>query len=104
LPSCNYIVADQTGAYLYASAGTKVFGFSIDKQTGALSSLPGSPFAVGGTADSVSIDPANQFLYVTNRSAGTVTGFKLNAATGELTAMPSSPVAAGNHPDFLATF
>jgi 6-phosphogluconolactonase len=104
LPSCNYIVADQTGAYLYASAGTKVFGFSIDKQTGALSSLPGSPFAVGGTADSVSIDPANQFLYVTNRSAGTVTGFKLNAATGELTAMPSSPFAAGNHPDFLATF
>jgi 6-phosphogluconolactonase (cycloisomerase 2 family) len=52
----------------------------------------------------VSIDPANQFLYVTNRSAGTVTGFRLNAATGELTAMPSSPFAVGNHPDFLATF
>jgi 6-phosphogluconolactonase (cycloisomerase 2 family) len=104
LPSCNYIVADQTGAYLYATAGTNVFGFSIDKQTGALSPLPGSPVAVGATADSVSIDPANQFLYVTNRSAGKVTGFKLNAATGELTPMSASPFPAGNHPDFLATF
>jgi 6-phosphogluconolactonase (cycloisomerase 2 family) len=91
LPSCSYIVADQTGAYLYAAAGTNLFGFSIDKQTGALSPLPGSPIAVGTTADSLSIDPTNQFLYVTSRSAGKVTGFRLNAATGELAAMPGSP-------------
>ena len=104
LPSCNYIVADQTGAYLYATAGTNVFGFSIDKQTGALSPLPGSPVAVGDTADSVSIDPANQFLYVTNHSAGRVTGFKLNAATGELTTMPGSPFAVSQPADFVATF
>ena len=104
LPSCSYIVADQTGAYLYATAGTNVFGFSIDKQTGALSPLPGSPVAVGDTADSVSIDPANQFLYVTNRSAGTVTGFKLNAATGELTPMPGLPFAVTQPADFVATF
>jgi len=104
LPSCSYIVADQTGAYLYAAAGTNVYGFSIDKQTGALSPLPGSPVAVGATADSVSIDPANQFLYVTNRSAGTVTGFKLNAATGELTTMPGAPFAVSQPADFVATF
>ena len=104
LPSCNYIVADQTGAYLYATAGTNVFGFSIDKKTGALSPLPGSPVAVGDTADSVSIDPANQFLYVTNHSAGRVTGFKLNAATGELTTMPGSPFAVSQPADFVATF
>jgi 6-phosphogluconolactonase len=93
LPSCSYIVADQTGAYLYATAGTNVFGFSIDKQTGALSPLPGSPVAVGATADSVSIDPTNRFLYVTSRSAGKVIGFSLDAATGELTIMPGSPFA-----------
>jgi 6-phosphogluconolactonase (cycloisomerase 2 family) len=103
LPACNYVVADQTGAYLYATAGTNVFGFSINQQTGALSPLPGSPVAVGATADSVSIDPTNQFLYVTNRRAGTVTGFKLNAATGELTTMPGSPFAVGQSADFIAT-
>jgi 6-phosphogluconolactonase (cycloisomerase 2 family) len=91
LPSCSYIVADQTGAYLYAAAGTNLFGFSIEKQTGALSPLPGSPVAVGTTADSLSIDPTNQFIYVTSRSAGKVTGFALDAATGALTTMPGSP-------------
>jgi|GEM_PF-294577 len=104
LPSCSYIVADQTGAYLYATAGTNVFGFSIDKKTGALSPLPGSPIAVGDTADSLSIDPANQYLYATNRSAGKVMGFRLNAATGELTAMPGSPFAVSRPADFVATF
>ena len=93
LPFCSYIVADQTGAFLYATAGTDLFGFGIDKQTGALSPLPGFPLAVGATADSVSIDPKNQFLYVTNRSAGKVTGFLLDATTGELTPMPGSPFA-----------
>ena len=103
LPSCSYIVADQTGAFLYATAGTNVFGFSIDKQTGALSPLPGSPVAVGATADSVSIDSANQFLYVISRSAGRVTGFRLNAATGELTPMPGSPFAVSQSADFVVT-
>jgi 6-phosphogluconolactonase (cycloisomerase 2 family) len=93
LPSCSYVAADQTGAYLYATAGTNLYGFSVDKQTGALSPLPGSPVSVGASADAVSIDPTNQFLYVTNRSAGTATGFYLNAATGELTPMPAAPFA-----------
>jgi 6-phosphogluconolactonase (cycloisomerase 2 family) len=93
LPSCNLIVTDQTGAFLYATAGTKVFGFSIDQQTGVLNPLPGSPVAVGDTADLMSINPTNQYLYVTNRSSGKVTGFKLNAATGELVTIPGSPFA-----------
>lgn len=104
LPSCNYIAADQTGTYLYATAGTSVLGYSIDRQTGALSPLPGFPVAVGTNADSINIDPTNQFLYVRNSSAGTVIGFELNAVTGELTPMPGSPFAVGKSADFFATF
>jgi 6-phosphogluconolactonase (cycloisomerase 2 family) len=104
LPSCNYIAADRTDTYLYATAGTNVLGYSIDAQTGALSPLPGFPVAVGANADSISIDPTNQFLYVRNGSAGTVIGFELNAATGELTLMPGSPFAVGKSADFFATF
>jgi 6-phosphogluconolactonase (cycloisomerase 2 family) len=104
LPSCNYIAADRTGMYLYATAGTNVLGYSIDAQTGALSPLLGFPVAVDANADSISIDPTNQFLYVRNGSAGTVTGFELNAATGGLTAMPGSPFAVGKAADFIETF
>ncbi|MEP6884864.1 MAG: beta-propeller fold lactonase family protein [Gammaproteobacteria bacterium] len=104
VPSCSYIVADQTGAYLYATAGTNLLGYSIDAQTGALSPLPGFPVAVGATADSVSIDPTNQFLYVRNGSVGTITGFELNGATGALSPMPGSPFAVSKTADFIATF
>lgn len=93
LSGCNFVVADQTGAYLYATAGANVFGYRIDPLSGALSSLPGFPLALGAIADSASIDSANRFLYVTSRSAGTVTGFRLDAATGELLSMPGSPFA-----------
>ena len=52
----------------------------------------------------MSIDPANQFLYVANGSAGTVTSFTLNAATGALTPMLGSPFAVGTSADFITTF
>jgi 6-phosphogluconolactonase len=104
LPSCNFVAADRTGRYLYAAAGTQLFGYRIDEQTGALSALPGSPIAVGTSADSISVDVTNQFLYVRNGSAETVTGFDLDAATGALTPMPVSPFAVGQASDFFATF
>jgi 6-phosphogluconolactonase (cycloisomerase 2 family) len=104
LPSCRYIVADQAGAYLYAAGGTNVFGYRIDQKTGALDSLPGSPVGVGAEADTLSVDPTNQFLYVASGSAGAVTGFALDAATGALTPMPGSPFAAGPSVDLIATF
>ena len=104
LPTCNFVVADQTGTYLYATTGTDLRGYSIDVLTGALTALSGFPIAVGADVRSVSIDPANQFLYVANGSAGTVTGFQLDAATGALSPMPSSPFAVGTSADFFATF
>jgi len=104
LPSCTFIVADQTGAYLYATTGTDLLGYSIDATTGALTLLSGFPIAVGANVRSVSIDPTNQFLYVANGSAGTVTSYTLNAATGALTPMPGSPFAVGTSADYIATF
>jgi len=104
LPSCRYIVADQAGAYLYAAGGTNVFGYRIDQKTGALDPLPGFPVGVGAEADTLSVDPTNQFLYVANSSARTVTGFALDAATGALTPTPGSPFAVGSSADLIATF
>ena len=104
LPSCQSIIAERTGAYLYARTGAHVLGYGIDPQTGALNPLPGFPVAAGNTGSSLSIDPANQFLYVADGSDGRVTGFELNAETGELTPMPSSPFAVGSSADFITTF
>jgi 6-phosphogluconolactonase (cycloisomerase 2 family) len=43
LPSCTFIVADQTGTYLYATDGTDLLGYGIDANTGALTRSPASP-------------------------------------------------------------
>jgi 6-phosphogluconolactonase (cycloisomerase 2 family) len=104
LPSCEYIVADRTGAYLYAAAGASVFGYSIDRITGELSLLSGFPVTIGASVTTLSIDPTNQYLYVGGGGAGTVIGFALNAATGGLTPIPGSPFIAGASVDYVATF
>jgi len=98
------MATDQTGAYLYVTSGANVVGYGIDATTGALTRLPGFPVAAGANAYSVSVDPTNQFLYVTNDGAADIAGFRLDASTGALTLMSNSPFPAGNQPEFLATF
>jgi len=102
LPVSHYITT--TGNYLYVTSGANVVGYSIDAKTGALTALAGFPVSAGANAYSITIDPTNQFLYVTNDGAANVSGFTLNASTGALTPMAGSPFPAGNHPEFIATF
>ena len=104
LPVSHYIATDQTGAYLYVTAGANVVGYGIDATTGALTPLPGFPLATGANAYSITIDPTNQFLYVADDGAAHVSGFTLDASTGALTPMSGSPFPAGTHPQFIATF
>jgi 6-phosphogluconolactonase (cycloisomerase 2 family) len=104
LPVSHYIATDQTGAYLYVTSGASIVGYAIDATTGALTPLPGFPVATGANAYSITIDPTNRILYVTNDGAANVSGFTLDASTGALTPMAGSPFPAGNHPAFIAAF
>lgn len=102
LPSCKFIVNDRSVNYLYAIAGTNIVGYSIDS-TGALAPLAGFPIAIGATADSIAIDPSNQFLYVRSGAAGLVIGFRRDVTAGSLTPLSGSPFNVGSSADFLAT-
>jgi 6-phosphogluconolactonase (cycloisomerase 2 family) len=104
LPVSHYIATDQMGAYLYVTSGASIVGYAIDATTGALTPLRGFPVATGANAFSITIDPTNRILYVTNDGAATVSGFTLDASTGALTPMYGSPFPAGTHPEFIATF
>ncbi len=104
LPVSHYMATDQTGTYLYVTSGANIVGYGIDATTGALTPLPEFPVAAGANAYSVSVDPTNQFLYVTNDGAANIAGFRLDASTGALTPMSGSPFPAGNHPQFIGTF
>ena len=66
-----------------------VEGFSIDRATGALSSI-GSPFALtAGTADTAVADPQGRFLFVGSEFSGMISVFQIDATTGALTLNPS---------------
>ena len=104
LPVSHYMASDKTGSYLYVTSGTNIVGYAIDATTGALTPLPGFPVAAGANAYSITVDSANQVLYVTNDGAANVSCFTLDATTGALTPMAGSPFPAGNRPEFIATF
>ena len=94
------VVIDPTGTFLYVtnSAANTVSGYRIDAVTGALSALPGSPWATGAQPVGIGIDPTGHFVYVANYNASSVSGFAINAASGSLTPISSSPFATDPHP------
>lgn len=98
------------GKYLYATLGIEsaVAGFAIDRGTGTLSDLPGSPYqeqnsnycpydAFGACPDSwtESIDPSGKFIYVADDQFNDLSIFKLDETTGIPTFINTSGNAAG---------
>jgi 6-phosphogluconolactonase len=89
----NSLFVVPSGDFLYAlSGGATVFGFSIDTNSGTLSTVNGSPFTL--STGYFAIDPSSQFLYAANGNADTVGGFNINSSTGALTAFTTPPVPA----------
>jgi 6-phosphogluconolactonase len=83
-----------------------VSGYRIDRKTGSLTPVPGSPFpAAGGPGpDSVAVD--TQFVYETGSDSlsvpGTVSGYRIDCKTGALTLVSGSPFQAGIIPFSVA--
>jgi 6-phosphogluconolactonase len=86
--------------FLYAadSGSNDVSAFSINPATGVLTTVPGSPFATGGSADgqgiSLATTPDDNFLIVANGGSVNITVYSV-AANGALTPVPGSPFSAG---------
>ena len=77
--------------------GNRIFAFSV-APNGALTPVPGSPFATGGIGQvnfdvgSITIASVSNRVYSTNRGSSTVSGFSVNP-NGSLTPVPGSPFA-----------
>lgn len=92
-------VMHPSGKFLYAatgSAGNGILGWTIDATSGAVTPLPGSPFAVGSVAVGAVIDRAGKYLYTGGGASGGLLGFSVDAATGALTALAGSPFDSGS--------
>ena len=91
--------------FVYAGDITgNIHGYSVDANSGALTSLPRSPFAVTNLAAAADVqlaaDPSGTALYATSAGTGgpNVVAFTINSSTGALTPVATNqtlPVAAG---------
>lgn len=100
--------AAQASAFAYVAnfGSNDVSAYTIDAATGALTPIPGSPFAAGTGPTSVAVDPAGQFVYVANRGvtadSGSISVFAINATSGGLIPAAGSPFPAGSFPVSVA--
>ena len=86
----------------YSSSEGNVSAYTINKTSGVLTPVAGSPFAAGTSPIAVAVDPKGNFAYVTNygysSSEGNVSAYTINATSGVLTPVAGSPFAAGTSP------
>jgi 6-phosphogluconolactonase len=95
----NDLTADSQGRYLYITKGfaNNIAGYTIDKKTGILTNLPGSPFGpiAGGTENkAIGIDALNKSLYAHDVGSSVFFRFSIDTATGVLTQQQSIPMAS----------
>lgn len=107
------IAVDPAGKFLYATissssmgTSTAVYAYTIDATSGALTAVPGSPFAAGENPVSAAEDVSGRFLFVANNANTTngnsVSAFSIDPSTGVLTPVSGSPFAASPSPLFVA--
>ncbi|MBK7469663.1 MAG: beta-propeller fold lactonase family protein [Betaproteobacteria bacterium] len=89
-PSPLAAAMDPTGHFVYVvnsninTVAGSISGFAIDQDTGALTSLPGSPYATPARALAIAAEPYGKYLYV----AGNVNqAYAIDPQTGALTAI-----------------
>ena len=100
-PEGQAVTPDARFLYVATSVTAGVRGYAIGAG-GALTEVPGSPFASGGTnTTGVAVTPAGNRLLATNRGPGdgSVAAYDINQATGALTPVAGSPFAVAGIED-----
>ena len=107
LPGCPWVVGDQIGGlsvspdrrFLYLTTNVythKLYGYSIDTSTGALTPIGGSPTDTPSTPGPVAFDSTSGRLYVANHSDGVdsinLWSYPVNTVTGVLQPLVSNMI------------
>ena len=95
-------------AYVTNNNPPSISAFRVDASLGALTSVPGSPFAAADSLISIAHDPKGKFVYVTTESLsmgiffGSISGYSIDSNSGALTAIVGSPFPTIPSPDAVA--
>lgn len=96
--SCtNSVQAGTTGKFAYTAdnAGGKIYAYTIDQTSGALTPVSGSPYADGTAPAAVSLAPNGKFAFSASDNGTKINAFTIDQTTGALTAVAGSPFSTG---------
>jgi 6-phosphogluconolactonase (cycloisomerase 2 family) len=82
-----------------------VSAYQVNQETGFLTPVPGSPFAMQGSPADIAFSPIiseNLFVAVSNLHVNAVSVYSVDSVTGTLTSVSNSPFATGDTPLGLA--
>jgi len=88
--------------YVPNQISNDVSAYAVNGSSGALTAVPGSPFASGAGAMSIVAVPSGEFVYIAYSDDGEIGGFSVNASTGALTPVKGSPFPAAPSVSSLA--
>jgi 6-phosphogluconolactonase (cycloisomerase 2 family)/uncharacterized protein YjdB len=104
---------DPTGRFVYVCGGAGnltppwvVAGYALDRATGTLTALPGSPYPTGTAPRAIAIDGEGKYLFTANDQGTDASMLKIDPVTGALTGpvdnMPVGGTTAPPRPESLA--
>lgn len=103
------VVVNKQFVYALFELTNKVYGWSINSSTGALTTLNGFPMTltlnlplIGFNQYNVITDPAGKYLYISDSGTNEILVYSINSTTGALTAV-GSPITTTMEPGNLAT-
>jgi 6-phosphogluconolactonase (cycloisomerase 2 family) len=95
--SLNFITSltfDPSGKFLYATGPGSFGAFTVDPASGALTPIAGTPDLSLDNPETVAVDPAGKFLYVSDDASGSsaqIFVYSIDPSTGSLTPISGSP-------------
>jgi len=88
-PASKFLYAGIASSFMGDS--TEIMAFSIGP-TGALTTVPGSPFSAGRNPIALAVDRSGKYFYAGNTQDSTLSAFTIDPATGALSPMAWSPM------------
>ena len=85
------VAIDPLGQYLYLVMfadnyqSASALGYSIDASSGALTPIPGTPFALTEYAGTFSFHPSGNYVYQANTNGSSIDSYSIDRSTGKLT-------------------
>lgn len=102
-PEPSSVAQTPSGKFVYVTGKHAIYAYTVDRATGALTEVIGSPFESGfSTILSLAIDPLGKFLYAANAFDNYISAYAVDGTTGTLTAIVGSPFTSVGDPFSMA--